>query len=49
MRLEKEKIQTQLILLLYLQSHLTVEKIAEDYEIELKTVQKVIDKYLDEK
>ena len=49
MRLEKEKLQTQLILLLYLQSHLTVEKIAKDYEIELETVQKVIDKYLDGK
>ena len=46
-RLEKEKVQAQLILLLYVQTHLPVEKIAEDYDIDLKKVEEVVEKYLE--
>jgi hypothetical protein len=42
-----EKRQSQLILLLYVQNHLSIEKIAHDYEIDLDIVKDVIKKHLD--
>jgi hypothetical protein len=47
-RLKAEAIQVQMILLLHIQNHFSIEKIVEDYKFDLEFVKETLKKYLDE-